>query len=92
MPVGHKGSVGEDREHDVFHLSCRLYHVPSEHGLAAGKQYEADAELLSLPEDLHPFLFSQLHRRGAVCCSVICARIASLTVQIAARSDARDQI
>ena len=71
MLVSHEGSVGKYREHDVPHLSCRLNDIPSQHWLAACKQYEADAKLFSFSEYLDPFLFGELQGWSTVCCSII---------------------
>ena len=46
-----KGAVGEDREKNIRLLSGSFDDISSEHGLAAGQQDKADAELISLFED-----------------------------------------
>ena len=85
------GSVGEDRKQDVLHLSCRLHHVPPQHGFAAGQEDKADAQLFSLTEDVFPLVSGELTGNHAVHRGLIAPGIASRAVEIAAGGDACDQ-
>ncbi len=84
----HKSPVGKDREEDPVHLAGSLDDIPAQHGLAAGQQDEADAQLLRLAEDVQPLLGGQLvHRRGVVG-GAGTAGVAACAVEIAAAGDA----
>ena len=80
----HKSAVREDRKEHVLHLAGRFHNIVSEHGLTARKQHKAYAEFRCLAEYPEPLIFCKLSRRLTVYRGVVCARIASCTVQIAA--------
>ena len=86
-----KGSVREDREEDIWLFPGSFDDVSSEHGLAAGQQDEADAELVCLSKDAQPLFVGELLDRGSVHCRMIAAGIAARAVQVALTCDAGDE-
>ena len=86
-----EGAVGEDGEEDVGLFPGGLDDVPSEHGLAARQENEADAQRVRLLKDAQPLRVAQLLHGRRVHGGVVAAGIAACTVEVALAGDAGDQ-